>query len=113
MPLTTRPASTSRQAMILFARRSESTEVLQDLQPRVRRFFRMKLHAENVVMLHRGRETSAILRVRHRVLHHRRAKGMCVIDKGAALDAAQQARAVAYLNLVPADVRRLYRSREA
>src|SRR5579859_502954 len=106
MPLTTRPASTSRQAIMRLARHglpgkpgfgllgwsgSEGTEVLQDLKTALRGFFRMELHAKNVVTFNRGGESAAILRARHRLSHHRRAKRMCVIDESSALDPAQQA----------------------
>src|SRR6185437_2758822 len=113
MPFTTRPASTSRQAMILLASRSEGTEVLQDFPPRRSGFFRMKLHAKNIVALHCSGKCFAVLRAGYGTFHHRRAKRVCVIDKRTVFNIAEQPRAAADLNLVPADVRRLDRSREA
>src|ERR1051326_3545434 len=73
----------------------------------------MELHPENVVALHRSGKCPAVLRASDCAFNHRSTVGVGVIDKGAALNTAQQARLAADLNLVPADMRRLDRSREA
>src|SRR5262249_6576180 len=106
-------ASTSRQAMILLARGSEGTKVLQDLQAGGRGFFRMKLHAKNILALYSSRKCAAVLRARQRAINYRRTIGMRVINKGSIWHTAQKARTLADLNPVPADVRRFHRSREA
>src|SRR5258708_4394002 len=107
-PLTTRPASTSRQAMIRLVSRSEGTEVLQDFQPCLRGFLGMKLHAKNILALNRRGEASAVLSRGDGIGNHRRAVGVCVIDERAVLNSAQQARAVADIKLVPPHMRRLH-----
>src|SRR5215467_13004350 len=112
MPFTTRLASTSRQAMIRLASRSEGTKILQDLQAGGGGLFRMELHAENVVVFHRSGESAAVTCAGDGVFNQRRAIRMCVIDELSAVHAAQQPRAAIDLDLVPTDVRRLDRGRE-
>src|SRR5215813_2547760 len=73
----------------------------------------MKLHAENIIALDRGRELAAIFSRCRGLLDDRRSVGMRVVKERMILNAAQQTRIAAKLNLVPADVRRLYRRREA
>src|ERR1700731_3181223 len=111
-PFTTRPASTSRQAMMRLASRSEGTEVLQDLQAGFGKFLRVKLHAEHIVPLHCGRKSAAITCACGSFVNHRRPERMRVVDKCAAVHTVQQARSCPYLNLVPANMRRFYRGRE-
>src|SRR6516225_6813981 len=109
MPLTTRPASTSRHAMI----RLESTKVLQNPQARCAGFFRVKLDSEYVIPLDRGGELASILSGGRGLFDDGRAVGVCVIDERAIVDAAQQPAAGAHFDLVPAYVRRLDPGREA
>src|SRR5215469_3737940 len=84
-PLTTRPASTSRQAMI----RLESTEVLQDPQADCARFFGMKLHPEDVVAFHSGGERSAIFSRSHGMVDDRSAIRVCIVHERAVFNAVQ------------------------
>src|ERR1051325_2283802 len=128
MPFTTRPTSTSRQAMMRLARHgvsgkpgwgllgrggSEGTKILQNFQAGLRRFFRVKLHAKNIFALYRRGECSAILWASDCVSNDRSAERMCVVNERAVLHPAQQARVTADLDLVPAYVRRFDGSRKA
>src|ERR1051326_1148125 len=123
MPLTTRPAATSRQAMMRLAKHevsdilgfgvlgwsgSEGTEILQNFQSGFGGFLRMKLHTEDIVPLDSGRKTSAIICASRSLVDYRRAVGVGVIDKRAAVHTLQQARTRANFQLVPAHMRRLY-----
>src|SRR5262245_58012904 len=113
MPLTTRPASTSKQAMIRFVSVSEGTEILQNLQSGRAGFFRMKLHAENVLPFHSRGKSSSIFGGSHCAFYDRSAVGVRVIHEGASWNAPQQTRVAAEVDPVPSDMRRLYQSREA
>src|SRR5437764_10139802 len=73
----------------------------------------MELHAKNIVPLHGGRKISSVAGDCCGLFCYRRAVGMRVINEGAIRYAAQQPRAIANSNPVPAHVRRLDRSREA
>src|SRR6185437_10493266 len=111
MPLTTRPASTSRQAMMRLARYgvpckpgvkaefgllgwsgSDGTEILQDFQTCFGGFLRMELHSENVVALHRSRKCAAIICAGRRLCNHGCTIGVRVINKCAAVHALKQTR---------------------
>src|SRR5713226_9765718 len=97
MPLTTRPASTSRQAMMRLARRSEGTEVLQDFQASFGGFLWMKLHAEDIVALHGSRKRAAIVCAGRSLVDHRGPERVGVIDKCTAVYAVEQPRSISHL----------------
>src|SRR5258708_20767277 len=106
-PLTTRPASTSSQAIIRLVRVSEVAEVFKNRQPCVPGFFRMKLCSKNIVPLDRRREVAAVTGAGHRAFDDIGAIAVRVVDKRAVGDAAQQARRGGDFDAVPAHVRRL------
>ncbi len=56
-------------------------KVAQHLQPRLARFLRMELHAEEIPALHRAAERAGILRHANCLVHHRRAIAVRVIHK--------------------------------
>src|ERR1051326_5754685 len=87
---------------------SEGTEILQNFQSGFGGFLRMKLHPEDIVPLHSGRKRSAIICASRSLVDYRRAVGVGVIDKRAAVHTLQQARTRANFQLVPAHMRRLY-----
>src|SRR4051812_2993722 len=126
MPLTTRPASTSRQAMMRLASLgvpgkpefgllgwsgSEGTEILQNFQTCFGGFLRMKLHAEDIAPLHGGGKRAAIIRAGRSFVDHRSPVGVGVINKRSAVHALEQERSGSNFQLVPAHVGRLYGSR--
>src|SRR5439155_5529268 len=80
MPLTTRPARTSRQAMIrLESTRRHRKKIAEDPQPHIARLFRMKLHAGHVPTLDNRGKAFAVLGNRDRVGRHRREVAVCEI----------------------------------
>src|SRR5437016_2835778 len=73
----------------------------------------MELHSKNIVPLHGGGKISSVAGDCRSLFCYRRAVGMRVINKSAVGNTAQQPRAVANGNPVPAYVRGFDRGREA
>src|SRR5436853_334599 len=73
----------------------------------------MELHAKDIIPLHGGGKISSVAGDCRGLFRYRSAVGMGVINESAIRNAAQQPRAIANGNPVPAYVRRLDRSREA
>src|SRR6266496_4071829 len=136
VPLTTRPASTSRQAMIRLVNisfscchpevvrrlcgqkplesRSKPAEILQHLQSRAPRFFRVKLHSKHIVLLDCCRKSATVFTFRRCIRKQRHAIRMREIDERPVRYSAQQARfAIANQQAIPSHVRRLHSEREA
>src|SRR5271169_5381559 len=106
MPFTTRPAFTSRQAIMRLARVSQCTEILQDLHAYFARLLRMKLHTEEVVALGHRRKWPLVRASRNRVGADRRAIGVGEIHVGSCWNSRQQPRVATHRDAVPAHVRR-------
>src|SRR5271165_90305 len=105
MPLTTRPLSTSRQAMMRLVSMSEGAEVAEQLQSDLSGFFWMKLHTENVVPLYRRAKAPAVLAARRGCFAHGDAKGMREVDERQRRDFTKEPRGWGDLKLIPAHVR--------
>src|SRR5688500_11485882 len=105
-PLTTCPFRTSRQAMI---RLDNIQKILQHAKPHIARFFRMKLHAEDLAAFDRTREGHDVRRHRDRLVDHRRRIGVCEIHLRTVWQPLEQAGGTRKLELVPSDVRNLVR----
>src|SRR3974377_2226335 len=107
MPFTTRPALTSRQAMMRLARVSKCTEVLQDLQSYVPRLLGMKLDAEQVAPFRRRGEGLLVGAGRDRISTQRRTVRVGEVHVGARRDSRQQTRGAGHGQAVPAHMGRL------
>src|SRR6185437_4437418 len=107
-PFTTRPLSTSRQAIIRRAKVSQGTEVLHQLKTCLPGFLRMKLRTENVSLLNNCGEVPAIAAERGHAIRLRCAVRVREIEIGTIRDAAKQPAWRHNMDLVPADVRRLH-----
>src|SRR5581483_8491195 len=122
VPFTTRPASTSKQAMIRLVSMykilgnfsSQVYEVLQDLQSNRSRLLRVKLNAEQVVLFHCGREPAPVLAFRRGGSQQRHTVGVREINVRTIRDPVQQSRLVIVdLQAVPSHMRGFHAGREA
>src|SRR5215469_15282869 len=112
-PLTTRPSSTSRQAMIRLVSMSEYREVGEQPQSGLAGFFRMKLHAEKQVALDGGREPSSVFTAGHGSAVEGCMIGVGKVDKRRWRQAAEQAGRGCDFQLIPADMGRFDGGRKA
>src|ERR1700689_1256184 len=106
-PFTTRPPSTSRQAMMRLVNTSDLAEILEDREPHVSRFLWMELHSENVRLLDGSAELQPVFTRRTGCGQHRRMKRVRVVDKRILRDASQHPRTLLDCQRIPANVRRL------
>src|SRR5215471_7343611 len=108
MPFRTRPALTSRQAIIRLASVSQGTEVLQNVHADIARLLGVKLHAKQISAFSYGCKGQFVGASRDCAGTKRGAIGVGEVQVCARGNSFQQSRPSRDREPVPAYVRRLY-----